>query len=357
MFLRFSYRRRSHTPLVARECWVVAGIAAAVVVGTLAAVGAYGRNGFYGHSDAPLFLAVARDPFGNGRNFAGNPLVHGVAYRYGRIFFPLTGWLTALGRPGLVRWTLASMYVGSFAAWIALAGEHLRRGGRSPRMALWIFATPWALLWFVIPDIVSEPMAGALVLLAFLYEREGRHRNARVVAVFAILTRELMLVAFLPLAWRDWKERRWLAVRDWALVVTPYLLWITWVRIRVGTFPFMDPSTSRRQAFALPGLGWYHTMASPLDNGQGWAVLIGAATFLLVLVLALQGNWLYPVTHGAVGLAALSLCYGVAVFAFPGEGIRVMVSTQMLLLIAACSLTEAKIPLAPALPQLEPVPA
>jgi hypothetical protein len=165
-----------------------------------------------------------------------------------------------------------------------------------------------------------------------------------------------MLVAFLPLAWRDWKERRWLAVRDWALVVTPYLLWITWVRIRVGTFPFMDPSTSRRQAFALPGLGWYHTMASPLDNGQGWAVLIGAATFLLVLVLALQGNWLYPVTHGAVGLAALSLCYGVAVFAFPGEGIRVMVSTQMLLLIAAFSRGDSSRPVEDTAALPDPVP-
>jgi hypothetical protein len=200
-------------------------------------------------------------------------------------------------------------------------------------------------------------MAGALVLLAFLYEREGRHRNVLIVAVFAILTRELMMVVFLPVAWRGWKARRWLAVRDWALVVTPYLLWITWVRIRVGTFPFMDPSTSRREAFTLPGLGWYHTMTSPLDNGQGWAVLIGAATFALVLLLAVQGNWLYPVTHGAVALAALSLCYGVAVFAFPGEGIRVMVSTQMLLLIAACSRAGSTTATEPALPHLAPVPA
>jgi hypothetical protein len=331
-------------PNVARECWVVAGFAATVVVGTLLAVGAYGKTGFYGHSDAPLFLAVARDPFGNGSHFVGKALVQGVAYRYGRIGFPIVGWLLALGRPGAVRWTLAVTYVAAFAAWIALAGEHLRRGGRSPRLALWIFATPWALLWFVIPDIVSEPMAGALVLLGYLYERDGRARSARVTAAFAILTRELMIVAFVPLAWRDWKARRWRAVRDWALVVTPYLLWIGWVRVRVGTFPFADPSTSRRNAFALPLVGWVRTMAGPLDNGQGWAVLIGFVTVALVALVALRGNWTYPITHGAVALSLLSLCYGVAVFAFPGEGIRVMAPTQMLLLIVACDRSRASTP-------------
>lgn len=323
-------------PTVDRRCWTTAGFAVVVAFGTLMAVGAYGPNGYFGHSDAPLFLAVAKDPFGTGAHFAGNPLVHGVAYRYGRIGFPIVGWLLALGRPAAVRWTLAATYLASFGAWIALAGEHLRRGGRSPRIALWIFATPWALLWFVIPDIVSEPMAGALVLLAYLYEREDRHKAARWTAMFAILTRELMIVAFVPVAWRDWKERRWLAVRDWSLVVAPYLAWITWVRVRVGIFPFMDPSTSRREAFALPGMGWYHTLAKPIDNGQGWAVLIGAATIVLVVLLAVQGKWLYPVTHGAVALTVLSLCYGIAVFAFPGEGIRVMAPTQMLLIIAAC---------------------
>jgi hypothetical protein len=78
-------------------------------------------------------------------------------------------------------------------------------------------------------------------------------------------------------------------------------------------------------------------MTGPLDNGQGWAVLIGAATFLLVALVALRGHWLYPITHGAVALALLSLCYGLEVFAFPGEGIRVMAPTQVLLLIAACA--------------------
>jgi len=324
------------TRLVSRDCWIVGGIATAVVVAALIAVGADGRHGFYGQSDAPLFLAVARRPFGTGHPFPGKPLVQGVAYRYGRILFPLAGWLLAFGRPAATKWSLAAVYAGSFGAWVTFAAEHLRRGGRNPRMALWIFATPWALLWFVFPEVISEPMAGALVLLAYLYERDGRQRSARVTAAFAILTRELMIIAFLPLAWRAWRQRRWLAVRDWSLVLAPYLVWITWVRFRVGQFPFLDPSTSRRNAFSLPLTGWLRTINGPLDNGQGWGVLIGAVTVMAVLLVALRGKWVYPVTHGAVALAAISLCYGVAVFAFPGESIRVMAPTQMLLLIAAC---------------------
>jgi hypothetical protein len=77
-------------------------------------------------------------------------------------------------------------------------------------------------------------------------------------------------------------------------------------------------------------------MAGPLDNGQGLTVLIAAATVVAVALVARRGNWLYTVTHGAIALAAMSLCYGVAVFALAGEGFRVMAPTQMLLLIAAC---------------------
>jgi hypothetical protein len=145
-----------------------------------------------------------------------------------------------------------------------------------------------------------------------------------------------MIVAFVPLAWRAWRERRWAGLRDWALVVAPYALWMMWVRFRVGQFPFLDPATSRRDALAVPFTGWYRTLVGPLDNSQGWAVLIAALTIVAVVLVALRGNWLYPVTHGAIALAALSLCYGVAVYAFPGEAYRVMAPTQMLLIIAAC---------------------
>jgi hypothetical protein len=339
-------------PRVAGECWLVGGIAAAIVIPTLLAVGPSTAHGFYRTSDAPLFLADARNQFGNGTHFVGQALIQGVAYRYGRIGFPFVGWLLALGRPQAVPWTLAATYVAAIAAWVAFAGEHLRRGGRSPRLALLTFVTPWALLAFFVPCIVSEPMAGALVLLAYLYERDGRTRATRITAACAILTRELMLVAFLPIAWRDWRTRRWLAVRDWSLVVAPYALWTVWVRVRVGTFPFLDPASSRRDALALPLVGWLRTLNGPLDNDQGWAILFAFLTVGVAVAVVARGKWTYPVTHGAVALAALSLCYGISVFAFPGEAYRVMAPTQVLLLIAVCDRGQVRAVPAPRSPVL-----
>jgi hypothetical protein len=315
---RFRVARRRQNPLVARQCWIVGGIAAAVVMAALLAVGPDGHHGFYSQGDAPFFFAVSRNPFSRGVPFPGTPAVQGVAYRYGRVGFPLVGWLLALGRPFAAKWSLAVVYVGAFGAWVAIAGEHLRRSGRSPRLALWIFATPWALLCLIFPEIVSEPMAAALVLLAFLYEREGRHKAARVSAAMAILTREVMIVAFVPLAWRAWKERRWAAVRDWALVLVPYAAWSVWLRFRVGGFPFLDPASSRRGAFSAPLAGWLRTLNGPLDNRQAWGVLIAALTVGAILFVAMRGPWIYPV------------------FAFPGEALRILAPTQMLLLIAAC---------------------
>lgn len=324
---------RHRLPRVARECWTVAAVAAAVV---LAVVVSHWQS-VYRPSDAPQFLGVAQNPFGNGAHYAGQALVQGVAYRYGRIGFPIVAWVLALGRPAAARGTLAAVFVASFGAWVALAAEHLRRGGRRPRLALWILALPWMLLWFAVPEIVSEPMAAALMLFAYLCEREGRGRPARFAAALAILTREQMIVAFIPLAWRDWKRRRWAAVRSWSLVLLPYAAWTVWVRVRIGHFPLTDPASTRRDAFALPFVAWYRTLTGPLAASQKWSVLVAFATVALVALLVIQGKWLYPITHGAVALAALSLCYGANVLRYPGEAFRILAPVQVLLVIAACS--------------------
>ena len=293
------------------------------------------RSGLRARGGRPYFLQIARQPFGTGSGF-GAPLVGGVAYRFGRIGYPLTGWLLAFGRRDWTATTLTLVLVASFGAWIAFAAEHLRRGGRSPLLGICVLGTPFAILWFALPIGISEPMAGALLLLAFLYERDGRYRAACVAAAVAILTRELIVVAFIPLAWRAWSDRRWAGARDWMLACVPYGAWCVWVRIRVGHFPFLDPARARRDAMALPFLGWLRTLNGPLGRGQDFAVLIAAITVLTASLIAAQGRWTYPVTHGALALAALVACFGSGVFALPGEALRVMAPAQVLLLIAAC---------------------
>jgi uncharacterized membrane protein YhaH (DUF805 family) len=304
------------------------------VVAGLVAAGAHARHNMYRISDGPFFVAVGRHPFGSGQ-LPGNPLVYGVAYRYGRILFPLIGWLTAFGRPSWVASTLLGVYVISFGAWIAFAAEHLRRNGRRPALALGILALPFALLAFVQPVLVSEPMAGALVLLAYLYERDGRRRAVLVVAALLILTREPMALALLPLVWTGWKERRLLAVRDWALVCAPYAAWTVWVRLRVGQFPFLDPSTSRRGALSAPFVGWASVWRNGASTTQQVGLVIALLTVIAAIAIAVRGNWRYPVTHGALALCVIVPFLGVSVFRFSGEAVRVLAPIQALLLIAA----------------------
>ncbi len=313
------------------------GVALAVVTASLLVLGPVGRHVLFYESDAPLFVAVAKHPFGTGHPFPGVPIEQGVAYRFGRIFFPFLGWLAALGRPVWVPFTLTCVYALSFALAVALAGEHLRRGGRSPWLGLLLFATPYALLVSIKPVLVAEPTVIALILLSYLYERDGRARGARVAAALAILTREMALIAFVPMAWRAWRERGLRGLAEWAGVLAPYLAWATWVRLRVGQFPFLDPARSRRGAIAFPLSGWLRTLDLPMHNGQGALLFIGAVTVFAALLMALRGDWVYPVTHGAIALGAFTLCYGAAVWAFPGEAIRVMAPTQVLMIIAACS--------------------
>jgi hypothetical protein len=316
---------------------MIGAIGATAVGSALLAGGARTRRDLFLHSDAPFFLAVARHPFGRGTNFGGDPRVGGVAYRYGRIGYPLAGWILALGHRAWIPTTLTLVLIAGFGAWIAFAAEHLRRGGRSPLLGVCVLGTPFAFFWFALPIGISEPIAGALVLLAYLYERGERRGAARVVAAIAIITRELMIVAFLPLAWRAWKERGWAGIRDWALVCAPYAAWSVWVRVRIGQFPFLDSASSRRDALSLPFVGWVRTLNGPLDKGQDFAVLIATLTLLTAVLIAARGDWQYPVTHGALALTAVVACFGFGVFALPGEALRVMAPVQVLLLIAACA--------------------
>ena len=128
---------------------------------TLVTLVAVDPHVFYGHSDADLFLAVARSPLGNGRHFPGDHLAQGVAYRYGRILFPLLGWVVGFGRRSWITWSLAVVYAASVGAWIAATAEHLACGGRNPRLALLVLLLPFSLTWAQLPIVVGEPLAGA----------------------------------------------------------------------------------------------------------------------------------------------------------------------------------------------------
>jgi hypothetical protein len=323
--------------IVGAQSWSVALPVGVAVAAVFLVAGPTGSHGLYWHGDAPSFLAVARDPFGSGHGFPGDPLAQGVAYRYGRVLLPFVAWMLALGRSARVPWTLAAVYVASVTAWIAVSAEHLRRSGRQPRLAWWILLCPFASLWlFAAPTVVAEPMAGALVLLAYLYDRDGRRRGSSVAAAAAMLTRETMAIAFLPLVWRAWREEGRRGVMRWMLTGLPYAAWTVWVRVRVGNFPFLDPASNRRDALAPPFVGWWQTLHRPLQNGQEYGLIVGGLTLCIAGFVAVRCRGGYrPLVWAAVCSTALVTCYGWSVWEFPSEAMRVMAPVHVMLLIAA----------------------
>jgi hypothetical protein len=259
----------------------------------------------------------------------------GDAYRYGRILFPLAAWALALGRPGWVAGALLVVYVASFGAWVALAAEHLRRNGRRPALALLMFALPFSILAFYRPEVVSDPMAGALLFLVYLYERDGRTSAACIAGAFLVLTREPLVLGLLPLVWMAWRQHGWRGLRGWALAMVPYGAWIVSLRIRFGHFPFLDPGVSRRQALSAPLQAYLALLREGTDPSQKFGMLVAVATLAVVALVALRGRWRYPLTHGAVALSLVIPFLGIAVFRHPIEAFRVVVELQALLLVVA----------------------
>jgi uncharacterized membrane protein len=309
-------------------------VAALAVLAGLVAAGPVLRHNMFWTGDAPFFYAIARHPFASG-GVSDHPLQFGVAYRYGRILFPLTSWLVSFGRPRLVAGGILVVYVTSVGAWISTAAEHLRRSGRTPWLALLILGLPFSVMAFLRPEAVSDPMAGALLFTVFLYEREGRTRAACIAAALLILTREPMALAVVPMLWIAWRHRDRRVLRNVAIAFTPYALWLLWVRVRVGQFPFFDPAVSRRQALAAPFMGYVQTLHLHGGWTQDFGMLVALATLLGALVVAHLGYGRASMRVGVAMLAAIIPFLGIAVFRHPLETFRVLAPIQALLLVVA----------------------
>jgi hypothetical protein len=292
-------------------------------------------GGLYAGSDGTSFLSVARAPFGSGRGFPGDPLVVGVAYRYGRVLLSLLAWLLAIGRAGAVPCTLAVVFAASVGAWVALTAEFVRRSNRRLLWTATLLACPYVLIWFGGPGVGSEPLAITAVLLAFLLHEDGRERSSRAVAAMALLARETTAVAFIPLAWQSWRRDGWRGVAQWAAVGCPYLAWSVWVWLRVGHLPVADPATDRSDAFVAPFRGIQATLQHHFAAGER-AIVIAALTVLAAIIVVVRTS---P-RRRALACAGLisscfAVCYGWAVWRMPAEALRVMALSHALILCAA----------------------
>jgi len=228
-------------------------------------------------NDAEFFWAIARDPFGTGHALRANPGL-GVAYRFGRPLFPAVAWVLALGHKGLVRWTLMLVDAVAFGATLACAGELLARRGRRAIDGIAILLVPG--VWWAVVLAISEPMVIALMLLLFIAYLDGRRTAAYLLAALLLLTRESAGLAIVPLAIADVRRAGWRHLLPWGATVVPVLAWWTWIRFRIGQWPPLDPSESRRGALSAPFVGYWHIKGG-MHPSDVAAFVLAAATVLL----------------------------------------------------------------------------
>ncbi|HEX4778680.1 MAG TPA: hypothetical protein VFW74_18040 [Acidimicrobiia bacterium] len=330
-------REVARRPLVSRTSLLV-GLAVALGAGVVLVVAALtsGRVHML-QSDGASFAAIARDPFGNASTLHG--FMHGrwgidgTAYRFGRVTLPLLAWLLALGQPSATVVTLPVVVALSWGAAVAAACELCIRRERRVALGLVVLATPYTYIWVRTPHLVSESLVLALVLFSYLSWTDDRRGLARVLAAVTVLAREVTVLAFVPLVWRDFRERGRAALRDWTIVLLPYVVWCAWLRVRVGTFPFTDPAPSRRDALTLPFVGIARMYRGHVPAGPLVALAGALAALVLAWYVVRERRW-FPVRDGAVWMAVAVPCLGTSVWSLWAEAMRVVSVTQSLLLLA-----------------------
>ena len=200
-----------------RTCWLIGCVPAVATLITLVAVG---PHIFYGHSDADLFLAVAWSPLGNGKHFPGNHLVQGVAYRYGRIFFPLARLGVGLRSPTVDHVESRRRLRG--------VGRRVDRGdgrapdsrrsqssARAPRCSC--SRSPWSGFAFRSSCANRSRARSCCSPICTPRTASTDARSSR--PALTILTREALAIAFVPLMWRAYKERGVAGLFQWSLRV------------------------------------------------------------------------------------------------------------------------------------------
>jgi hypothetical protein len=246
--------------------------------------GPVGLSALLGGGDGQAYAAIARDP-----SLARPELLAGkaeYAYRAQRPLFGELGWVVSLGRPHRVPLALAILSAISAGLAVAALALLLQRRGIPGGYALAIFVVPAALgiVWGMTPEILEVALitTGILAWTA----RPKRLVGVAVIAfTLAALTRESMLLVPVALAWLEvWRKPERSTVRALRPLIIPfvaYVAWISFVRVRLGVWPF----EARSQRLTLvPFAGLVHSVQHSSDQ---WTAVAWVVIGLLVVVSAL----------------------------------------------------------------------
>ena len=325
-----------------KEGWAAAGALSGVTLGalvilTVGVVQRHGHSYFFREGDASLFRAAAWSPFGDGKSFAAVGRLTDAPYRYGRIGLPLLGWLGGLGHHGATDWALIVVHLLAISAVPGLAALLLNSYGFPAMGGAAVLAVPGLLY---IHDIVSaDPLMVALVLLAYVLDRRGKRTPALVALAGAILVKEVAIAAAVPWLYRAFRDRDPQRLVRVLATLVPYGVWCLWIRVRMGAFPFLARSISRKEALGLPGAGIHAAIVHHTPN-----YVTNVVSVVATVVVGLVGAWFarrwFPVAGATFLFALMTLCLGPLALVFMEELWRVLIGPQVfavLCVVAAVS--------------------
>ena len=288
-----------------------------------------GIGWFFRAGDPVFFRAVARSPFGTGHAFRASGFGFEASYRYGRIGFPLAGWLLALGHAAWVEWALVGLHFAAIAAVPALAIKLLEAHGVKGAWGACVLAAPGLLILH--DRAYVEPFLVCVILIAFIVNARGYSYAALAVIAYAILVKETAALALLPFAWHAVRVRDRKLLGGVALALVPYIAWSSWVRARVGEFPFLADDPSRRRALGLPFSGAANVLQHHAPDATAVVVVIVAtAVFAVVAAYAARD---IPLAGATAAFGVLALCAGPETLKYLGETLRLLIVPQVLAII------------------------
>jgi len=295
-------------------------------------------------NDGQQFLVLATDPLQLDPSTAA--AVDNPIYRGKRLLYPLLAWLTGLGQPRLITWTLGLINVACIAAAAALVAQWAQLEQRNPRWGLAVLALPG--YWITLTLSTADLLATTLLLAAALAWRQGRLGPLAGALSAALLTRETALLAWASTGLTALWERRWRWLLPLALVPVPLLGLTAWLKARFATT--VDGLLATLH-FGPPGLGIVQKVAQllglrvlpgppllGLERGfDGLCLLFWLATVGVLLATALRGwggRWL-QITAALSVLPAL--CTSTQILARFPDYTRVWIDLSSLALLALLS--------------------
>jgi hypothetical protein len=181
-------------------------------------------------------------------------------------------------------------------------------------------------------DAGADPVMLAFVFGGLLLDRRGRRIAALVCFAYAILVKEVAVLALIPWGWRAISTRDYKRLGALGLTVVPYVGWSIWVRARTGEFPFLAHTVARSTALAWPGVGIHTVFQHRAPDHVADSVIV-VVTAVVGFAAAWAARKWFPVAGITVAYAAMTLCLGAGVLSYEGEMLRVLIAPQAFALL------------------------